>query len=150
MIPLNSSVVSGVALSIIDGETKMLLMKRVKGGFWCHVAGSIEDGETGWQAIVREFYEETQIEVKELYNAQCFEQFYEANLNVIEIIPVFAVQCPPNQEVTLNSEHTEYRWCSLNEAKALVSFPGQRDVYDHIWANFVLNEPPLLLKVNIG
>lgn len=33
MIPLNSSVVSGVALSKIDGEVKMLLMKRVKGGF---------------------------------------------------------------------------------------------------------------------
>lgn len=57
MIPLSSSVVSGVALSKIDGEVKMLLMKRVKGGFWCHVAGSIEQGETGIDAIVREFKE---------------------------------------------------------------------------------------------
>lgn len=150
MIPLNSSVVSGVALSKVDGEVKMLLMKRTKGGFWCHVAGSIEEGETGWQTIIREFHEETEIAVTELYNAQCFEQFYEANLNIIEIIPVFVVQCPANQEVTLNSEHTEYRWCTLAEAKALVSFPGQRDVYDHIWANFVLSEPSPLLKVNIG
>ena len=45
MIPINNSIVSGVAISEIDGETKMLLMKRVKGGFWCHVAGSMEEGE---------------------------------------------------------------------------------------------------------
>ncbi|MCW8329243.1 NUDIX domain-containing protein [Photobacterium sp. SDRW27] len=149
MIPIRAAVVSGVALSNIDGETKILLMKRTKGGFWCHVAGSIEGNETGWQTIIREFYEETQINVGELYNAQCLEQFYEANLNVIEIIPVFVVSCPPNQEVILNPEHTEYRWCTLDEAKALVSFPGQREIYDHIWDNFVLNEPSPYLKVKI-
>jgi dATP pyrophosphohydrolase len=55
MIPLNTSIVSGVALSKIDGEVKILLMKRVKGGFWCHVAGSIEEDETGIDAIIREF-----------------------------------------------------------------------------------------------
>ncbi|MFA0678198.1 DNA mismatch repair protein MutT, partial [Vibrio sp. 10N.222.51.A6] len=33
MIPLNTSIVSGVALSEIDGQMKMLLMKRVKGEF---------------------------------------------------------------------------------------------------------------------
>lgn len=122
MIPLNTSIVAGVALSEIDGQTKMLLMKRVKGGYWCHVAGSIEAGETGWQAIVREFEEETKIEAKALYNAQFLEQFYEANVNVIQLIPIFAVLCPPNQAVELNHEHTEYRWCSLEEAKALAPF----------------------------
>ncbi|ELV8627360.1 NUDIX domain-containing protein, partial [Vibrio cidicii] len=66
MIPIKTSVVSGVALSQIDGVTKMLLMKRVKGGYWCHVAGTIERNETGWQAIIREFREETQIEVTSL------------------------------------------------------------------------------------
>ncbi len=111
MIPLSSSVVSGVALSKIDGEIKMLLMKRVKGGFWCHVAGSIEQGETGIDAIVREFKEETQIDVLNLYNAQYLEQFYEASVNVIQLIPVFVVMCPPEQEVVLNEEHTEYKWC---------------------------------------
>ncbi|WP_250895082.1 NUDIX domain-containing protein, partial [Aeromonas dhakensis] len=27
--------------------------------FWCHVAGTVEAGETGWQTIIREFGEET-------------------------------------------------------------------------------------------
>ena len=150
MIPLNTSIVAGVALSEIDGQTKMLLMKRVKGGYWCHVAGSIESGETGWQAIVREFEEETKIEAKELYNAQFLEQFYEANVNVIQLIPIFAVLCPPDQAVELNHEHTEYRWCSLEEAKALAPFPNQHTVYDHIWAYFVDTLANPLYRVDVG
>ncbi|MCQ1060954.1 NUDIX hydrolase [Photobacterium sp. DNB23_23_1] len=149
-IPINTSIVSGVALSEIDGEMKMLLMKRVKGGYWCHVAGSIEGQEKGWQAIVRECFEETQITVSELYNAQFLEQFFEANVNVIQIIPVFVVLCPPNQPITLNEEHTEYRWVGLDEAKALVPFPGQRQVYDHVWTYFVDNAPSTQMKVNIS
>ncbi|CAH6897671.1 Nudix hydrolase domain-containing protein [Vibrio chagasii] len=149
MIPLNTSIVAGVALSEIDGQTKMLLMKRVKGGYWCHVAGSIEAGETGWQAIVREFEEETKIEAKALYNAQFLEQFYEANVNVIQLIPIFAVLCPPNQAVELNHEHTEYRWCSLEEAKALAPFPNQHAVYEHIFSYFVDKPANPLYRVKV-
>lgn len=149
MIPVNTSIVAGVALSEIDGEMKMLLMKRTKGNFWCHVAGSIEAGETGWQAIIREFQEETQIAVSSLYNAQYLEQFYEAHANVIELIPVFAVLCPPEQTVTLNHEHTEYQWCSLEQAKALAPFPNQHAVYEHIWTYFVRQAPNPLYAVSI-
>ncbi|WP_117234830.1 NUDIX hydrolase [Vibrio maerlii] len=149
MIPLNTSVVSGVALSEFDGEIKMLLMKRVKGGFWCHVAGGIEGEETGSEAIVREFREETQIKVAELYNAQFLEQFYESNVNVIELIPVFAVVCPPEQVVTLNEEHSEFKWCTLEEALALAPFPNQHAVYKHIWSYFVERPIHPLYRVKI-
>ncbi|WP_070968548.1 NUDIX hydrolase [Vibrio sonorensis] len=149
MIPINSSVVSGIALSEVDGEMKMLLMKRVKGDFWCHIAGSIEQGETGWQAIVREIEEETQIKAVDLYNAQYLEQFYEQRLNRIDIVTVFVVQCPPNQAITLNEEHTEYRWCNLAEAKALAPFPNQHKVYEHIWTHFVERKASDLYRVNL-
>lgn len=148
MIKVNTTVVSGVALSQIDGEMKLLLMKRVKGGFWCHVAGSIEAGETGVDAIVREFAEETQIQVTHLYNAQFLEQFYVDSANLIELIPVFAVQCPANQKVTLNDEHTEYKWCSLQEALELAPFPNQHAVYKHIWHYFVEKPINELYRVN--
>ncbi|OBR44082.1 MULTISPECIES: NUDIX hydrolase [Aeromonas] len=147
MIPIRCKTVSGVALSTIDGETKLLVMKRVKGGFWCHVAGTVEAGETGWQTIIREFDEETGIRVCELYTAHYLEQFYESVSNTVEVVPVFVVYCPPNQVVTLNHEHTEYRWCTLAEAKALVSFPGQQALYDHLWHYFVENSPSALMRV---
>ncbi|UCM47095.1 NUDIX hydrolase [Aeromonas dhakensis] len=147
MIPIRCKTVSGVALSTIDGEKKLLVMKRVKGGFWCHVAGTVEAGETGWQTIIREFGEETGIRVCELYTAHYLEQFYESVSNTVEVVPVFVVYCPPNQVVTLNDEHTEYRWCTLAEAKALVSFPGQQALYDHLWHYFVENSPSALMRV---
>ena len=147
MIPIRCKTVFGVALSTIDGETKLLVMKRVKGGFWCHVAGTVEAGETGWQTIIREFGEETGIRVCELYTAHYLEQFYESASNTVEVVPVFVVYCPPNQVVTLNHEHTEYRWCTLAEAKALVSFPGQQALYDHLWHYFVENSPSALMRV---
>jgi len=150
MIPVDTSYVSGVALSEIDGKMRMLLMKRVKGEYWCHVAGSIEDGETGWQAIVREFKEETQIEVPNLYNAQIIDQFFEANVNVIELIPVFVVMCPPNQIVELNHEHTEYRWCSLAEALELAPYPNQHAVFTRVWSYFVDRPVNEMYRVNIS
>ncbi len=40
---IRSVVVSAVLLSKIESEIKLLLMKRVKGDYWCHVAGKVED-----------------------------------------------------------------------------------------------------------
>ncbi|OEE32690.1 DNA mismatch repair protein MutT [Vibrio genomosp. F10 str. ZF-129] len=149
MIPLSTSIVSGVAISKVNGQPKILLMKRVKGGYWCHVAGSIEGSENGCQAIIREFKEETQIEVRTLYNAHFIDKFYEPHVNVFQMIPVFAIYCPDDQPVTLNEEHTEYQWCSLEEAIEITPFPGQHAVYRHVWSYFIDNEPDPLLKIPV-
>ncbi|MGR5165950.1 NUDIX hydrolase [Vibrio astriarenae] len=137
MIPLSTSIVAGVALSRIQGEMKMLLMKRVKGGYWCHVGGSIESGETGVDAIIREFEEETKIQVSELYNSDYIQRFFEPQVNVMQLIPVFVVICPPDQVIVLNEEHTDYQWCSLEEALELAPFPNQHAVFKHVWEYFV-------------
>ncbi|MCK6261693.1 NUDIX domain-containing protein [Vibrio sp. ZSDE26] len=150
MIPLSTAIVSGVAISNINGVTKILLMKRTKGGYWCHVAGSIEGDENGWEAIIREFKEETNIDVQCLYNGHFIDRFYEPHVNVMQLIPVFAVYCPDNQKVELNDEHTEYKWCSLEEAIELTPYPGQHDVYRHIWSYFVDNKPNERLKIELG
>ena len=147
MIPIRSVVVSAVLLSKIEGELKILLMKRVKGNFWCHVAGKVEANETASQAILREVLEETGIQPQQLFNADFIEQFYEPSLNVIEMIPVFIGYCEQNQGVELNHEHTEYQWCNIQEAKTLAVFSNQRKLYDFIWENFVLNEPTPLLEI---
>lgn len=147
MIPIRSVVVSSVLLSKIEGEFKILLMKRVKGGFWCHVAGKVKLDETASQAILREIREEANIQPKHLFSADYIEQFYEASLNVIEMIPAFVAICQDEQTVVLNKEHTEYRWCSLPEAKALVVFSNQRKLYDFVWENFVENKPEPLLQI---
>lgn len=150
MIPVNTSVVSGVAISEIDGVTKLLMLKRANGGFWCHVAGRIEGKEKGWETIIREFYEETQIKVNCLFNAEYLEQFYEPETNRIVIIPVFVIMCQPNQQITLNGEHTDYKWCSLNEAIDLAPFPNQKKLYKHVWEHFVQQEASGLMAVKLN
>ena len=75
MIPIRSVVVSAVLLSKIAGEIKLLLMKRVKGDCWCHVAGKVEENETASQAILREIKEETAIQPQRLLSADYIEQF---------------------------------------------------------------------------
>ena len=147
MIPIRSIAVSAVLLSEIDGELKTLLMKRVKGGFWCHVVGKINAGETASQAVLREICEETNIQVQQLFSADYLEQFYEASQNVIEMIPAFVGFCEKNQTVVLNDEHTDYKWCSLSEAKALAAYLNQKKLYDFVWENFVLKQPEALLKI---
>lgn len=150
MIPIRSIIVSAVLLAKIDGEFKILLMKRVKGDFWCHVAGKIEANESGTEAILREIKEETGIQPQQLFSADYLEQFYEPSLNVIEMIPAFVAFCDDEQVVVLNEEHTEYRWCSLAEAKAFVVFSNQRKLYDFIWENFVEQLPEKLLKIDLA
>jgi len=149
MIPINSSVVSGVAISEIEDQTKILMLKRANDGFWCHVAGKIEEGETGWQAIVREFYEETKIEASLLYDGAYLEQFYLAQKDLIELIPAFVLFCEPNQPVELNEEHTAYRWCSFEEAIGLVPFPNQKALYEHVKRYFVDVPPSELMRIRL-
>lgn len=72
MLPIRSIIVSAVLLSEIDGQNalKILLMKRVKGQFWSHIAGKIEQAETASQAAVREIREETGIQVQQACTAR--------------------------------------------------------------------------------
>lgn len=147
MIPIRSAIVSAVLLSKMDGEIKLLLMKRVKGDFWCHIAGKLEANETATQAVIREIYEETRVGLQALYNADYIEQFYEPSLNVIEMIPAFVGICADHQSIQLNHEHTAFRWCSLEEALHLAEFTNQKSLYQHIWQSFVHAQPSALLHI---
>jgi ADP-ribose pyrophosphatase YjhB (NUDIX family) len=55
-----SPVVAGAA-AVIDGDRKILLMRRSDNGLWSMPAGQMEVGETPAEAVVRETLEETGI-----------------------------------------------------------------------------------------
>lgn len=148
MIPIRSIAVSVVLLSEYEGELKLLLMKRVKGDFWSHISGHIEQNESASQTATREIFEETGIKLAEFYSADYLEQFYVPNFNVIETVPVFMGYCVPNQPVVLNDEHRDYGWFTLEEACSKAEFNGQRLLYRHIWENFVQRQPSLHLKIS--
>lgn len=150
MIPLSPEAASCVVLRQIEkGRAQLLLLKRSEqdGGYWSHVGGGVEQGETAVQTIVRELKEETGLVPERLYNAEFVEQFYQVEQNRILIMPAFVVFVGGEQTVVLNEEHTAHVWCSLSEAVERVPFHGQRQLYQHVWRLFVDASAPSWLRI---
>lgn len=77
-VPVVCSYATAVVLEHGVETPRILLLRRAKEylrGEWSSVAGSIEDGETAWQAALREVAEETGLEVKRLYATDYVEQY---------------------------------------------------------------------------
>jgi len=151
-IPIRSSLVSVVAVRKTEKRHEVLLLRRTQTliGAWCQIAGSIEEGETAWQTGLRELHEETGLRPYALYSADTCEQFYEADRDAITIAPVFVAFIDTAATVTLNHEHSEFRWVGFGQAKEMVAFGGQRRVLNWIEDEFVERKPSkhLLIESN--
>ncbi|SLN27511.1 8-oxo-dGTP diphosphatase [Roseovarius albus] len=151
-IPIRAFMVSLVALRRTAARVEVLLLKRNETlvGEWCQIAGSIEEGETAWQAAVRELREETGLEAQALYSADICEQFYETDRNAITMAPVFVAFIDEGDAVVLNQEHSESRWVPFDKARDMVPFAGHRNVLRHVEEEFIVREahPHLLIQKN--
>ena len=101
--------------------TEYLLLKRLpeKNGFWQPITGGVEEGETRIEALHREIKEETGIEnlVRVIEDLFYFE-FSDPNLNQEY---VYGVEVSATEKVVLDGkEHSEYRWCGVQEALQLL------------------------------
>ena len=141
-----------VALRTTTKEHEVLLVRRTgsNAGEWCQIAGSIEPGETAWQAALREMREETALVPRRLYSADLCEQFYEVGTDSIWVAPIFVAYVDSEAAVTLNEEHSAYCWVSMDRAVELLPFPGQKKMLTHIRHWFVEREPSRLLEIDIG
>jgi dATP pyrophosphohydrolase len=131
----------------------MLLLRRSKPHLydeWCHVAGGIEANESAWQAALREIHEETGLVVTRLFSADYTEQFYEPGRNVVQIIPAFVAYVDSSQQVRLNAEHSAFRWVTFAEAAQLVTFGGQRRLYEEVRREFVARDPSHWHQINFA
>jgi dATP pyrophosphohydrolase len=151
-LPVRCYGVSAVVLRKKGKEHQVLLLKRATTfkGQWCQVAGGIEQGETAWQAALREIREETDLVPERLYSADVLEQFYEIDGDAVWMAPVFVAFVDASAGVTLNHEHSEFRWVSFHEARSMLPFPGQKRILESVLERFV-NTPPLeLLLIETG
>ena len=121
-----------------NGRWEYLLLRRVPmpklgfESFWQGVTGGLEEGETPWQAAVRELSEETgfvDIRLKDVGYSYSFpiwkewRHMYAPDAKDI-VEHVFVACVNPSQAPSLSWEHDEYQWCSLQEAMSLLTFPG--------------------------
>ena len=97
---------------------------------------------------MRELYEETGLEPDTLYSADICEQFYEADRDAITIAPVFVAFIDSAADVSLNHEHSAFRWVNFDEAVSLVPFGGQRRVLRWIKEEFFDRHPNKYLLID--
>lgn len=116
-------------------------------GEWCQVAGAVELHETAWEAALRELREETGLSPLSLYSADRCEQFYRPDWDALVFVPLFVVFVATAMEVRLNHEHSEYRWCSCDDAVSLLAFANQRANILHVEAEFIQRPANELLRI---
>ena len=110
------------------------------GSFWHLVAGAEEPGESAAEAAARELLEETGLDVTgtlvDLERSFAYplaaepdyvRERFPADVSEV-VVSCFVAEVPARWEPTLNEEHDEYRWCSVDQAEALLYWPEPREL----------------------
>ena len=77
----------------------------------------------------------------ELHSAGTCEQFYDSKLDGIEMAPVFVAFVDAEAVVTLNHEHSKYKWVSMNSVEEHLVTPNQREMFAYVRRHFVERQP---------
>jgi len=114
-----------------DGEDlQLLVLKRatdvIYAGQWRMVGGKAEEGETHYEAAMRELNEETGLEPTLFWTIPSINEFYDPNEDEVQRIPAFAAKVEKGQDITLNHEHERYKWISPDALRDYIRWPEQR------------------------
>lgn len=115
---------------IVDKIPFYLLLKRSENhiyhGQWRMIGGKVEKSETYWQAALRELHEETNLKPIKFWTIPSVNTFYEHRTDQILHIPAFAAEINDSDNISLDSEHSDYNWFSLEDALANIRWPEQK------------------------
>jgi 8-oxo-dGTP pyrophosphatase MutT (NUDIX family) len=117
----------GAAILVVDSQKRLLLMKRSDSGCWGPPGGATEPGEYVEQAAKRETLEETSLEIDEmaLFGVFSGPELYYKYPNGDEVYNVTIVYLSQDWRgsVTINHEHTDFRWFAADEIPENISPP---------------------------
>ena len=120
-----------VARPTADGQShEFLQLCRRAGdymaGAWTTVYGTSSEGETAWQAALRELREESGLSPREFYQLDFVQTFYTAlNDTLWHAIPFIALVARQD-ELTLNEEHSSHRWVTRDRVDELFLWESDR------------------------
>jgi dihydroneopterin triphosphate diphosphatase len=95
-------------------------------GLWQIVSGTIKKNESADGAALRELDEETGLRIKRLWTVPFVDSYYDVWNDVVQMVPVFAVEVESDLTVQLSKEHQRFQWLSYTKAKGCIVWPGQQ------------------------
>ena len=107
---------------------------------WQIVTGTLHSGEHAVTGALREIREETSLAVEEFWVVPHVNALYVARTDALLLSPFFAASVRPGCEIVLSAEHRDYRWTTLEEALALIPWPGQRAGVELV-GRFIASDP---------
>lgn len=112
-----------------SGEPEFLLLlrskKKIYANQWRMVGGKVNEAEAYWEGALREVEEELGLTPDTFWVIPSVNTFYEAKSDQIHQIPAFAAEIS-DQEITLDAEHTEFRWVTVDEIEEMIAWPEQK------------------------
>ena len=101
-----------------NSNPKFLILKRATNklypNIWQCITGKIKPDEKAYKAAMREFKEETNLTIKNMWTIDHINHFFEPKINRLSIIPVFGIESD-SQDVKLSNEHSQFKWVSATE-----------------------------------
>ena len=113
----------------VEGEAVFLLLDY--GKHWDYAKGHLEEGETAWQAAVRELREETgirQVDRVTKFQRDMHYVFFSPRKGRVHKTVTYFLGRTRTEEVKISDEHRGYAWLGFEEAMGRLTYDNAREV----------------------